>query len=99
VACGPYHALELADITPEHVLIEKHNRIERLILRRGRHPPIDRKVCQKRLDFGSPHLVRMALLVKEDVPLDPMDIRFFCADAVVPDPNGLAKAIEQARFL
>jgi hypothetical protein len=38
----------------------------------------------------------MALAVKEDAPADPGDIGLLGARAVVPGPEGLAHAVEQA---
>ena len=44
------------------------------------------------------HLCRMALVVKEDEPLDPADIRFLCHVAIVPGPDCLADLVEQPWF-
>jgi len=39
----------------------------------------------------------MALAVEEDVPLDPVNIRFLGAPAVVASADGLPDAVEQPR--
>jgi hypothetical protein len=41
----------------------------------------------------------MPFVVKENKPLYPVDVGFFCPDAVVPDPDRLAQTIQQPRFL
>ena len=59
---------------------------------------LDGQVRQKRLDLGSAHFRGMALAVKEDEALRPIDVRGLRADRVVADADGVTHAIEQARW-
>jgi hypothetical protein len=54
---------------------------------------------QERGDLGGAHLGRVALAVKEDVPLDPVDVRLLGSTAVVAGADGLAHAVEKPGLL
>jgi hypothetical protein len=49
------------------------------------------------LDLSRAHLLRMALAVKEDEASRPIYIRLLGADCRLPNPDGVAQAVEQAR--
>lgn len=54
-------------------------------------------MVEERGDFGLAHLQRVALAVKVDKTLDPLDVGLLRARAVVPPPDGIAHLVEQAR--
>ena len=86
------------DVLLEDLAVEKEERAEGLVLRRCRDLPIDGQRRQKVRELRRSHLGRMALAVEEDVAADPGDIRLLGATAIVPDADGLADAVEQARL-
>jgi len=43
-------------------------------------------VSEEGFDLGGAHLGRVALVVEEDVALDPTDVGFFGAEGVVLEP-------------
>jgi len=45
-------------------------------------------------DFCVPHILGMALVVKEDVAFDPTNVGLFGADGVMFEANGIADLIE-----
>jgi hypothetical protein len=53
-------------------------------------------MAQKGIDLGRPHLQRVALAMKENEPLDPIDVGCFGPDAVVAEAAGFADPVEQA---
>lgn len=44
------------------------------------------------------HLIRMPLLVKQDEPPTPTDLRFFRRQGVMPTPEDIAKLIKELGF-
>jgi hypothetical protein len=49
-------------------------------------------------NFSFSHVHWVALIVKEDKPLDPMNVGFFGPVAVVARPNRLVDLVKQLRF-
>ena len=96
---GPGDIVKPGHIALEHIPIEKKQRAERLILRGSGDIAVDRKMGQKLLDFGFPHLDGMPLAVEQDKAPNPVDIGLFSANAVVFRSNGCPNPVEQARFL
>ena len=83
----------------KRLLVEKEQRCQRLVLRRGSHVPIAREVIEERRYLFGTELGRMALAGKVDKPLDPMNVGFFGALAVVQPSNRVAHALEYSRRL
>jgi hypothetical protein len=52
-------------------------------------------MAEKRADFGFAYFVRMAFPVEQNVAPDPIDVRFFGADAVVFRSQVPTNAVEQ----
>ena len=52
---GP-HGMERARVDLEHLLVEKHDRVERLVLRGGSHLALDGQVREVCLDLCGAHL-------------------------------------------
>ena len=60
--------------------------------------PLDGQRRQEPRHLGPTHLERMPLAMEEDVPVDPRDVGFLGAAAVVPGADSLADAVEESRF-
>jgi hypothetical protein len=79
--------------------MEKEDRMQCLILRRGGDVAPDRQIAQKCSDFNCTHLARVTLVVEKDEATDPLQIRLApfgcCSDAGgslrVPDRAGAAR--------
>ncbi len=54
--------------------MQEDERVERLVLRRGRHVPLHGEVRQERGDLRRAHLVRVLDAVEADVANDPVDV-------------------------
>ncbi len=61
--------------------------------------PIHGKMGKKSGDFPLAHVKRMAHAVKKDKAFDPLEVRRFSANTVVPKPKRIANLIEQTRFI
>ena len=57
---------------------------------------VDRQVRQERLDLRRPERLRVALAVEKDEAFNPVDIRLLGPDAVVPEADLVADAVQQA---
>lgn len=93
----PLRALELVQPgqrCAERFAIEEKQRRQRLVLRRGCHVPLPRQMIQKRRDLICAKRRRMSFSGEIDKPLDPMNVRFLRALAVVESPNSLTHAVE-----
>jgi hypothetical protein len=69
----------------ENLAIKEQQGGQRLVLGRGGHL------------LAGAHLCGVPLAMEEDVPLDPVDVRFLGAAAVVAGPDGFAGAVQEAR--
>ena len=80
----------------EHLPIQKPQRIHGLVLRRGRHLPIDRQVGQKRLDLALSigQILPAAHVVKVDLPLDPIRVAPFRVDRVMVQPHHVPNLVQ-----
>jgi hypothetical protein len=79
--------------------VEQLERLGRSVAgRTNRHATFNRQVRQKLPNFPFAHLIRMPLLVKQDEPPTPTDIRFFRRQGIVPTPEDIAKLIKELRF-
>src|SRR5712692_9628459 len=91
---GPDDVVEPRQLDAEHVAIQKQQGAQRLVLGRGRDFVLDRERGQELGDLGGAHLHGMALAVEKDVALDPVDVRFLGATAVVSRADSLSDAVE-----
>ena len=98
---GPLRPGELAEV-PEldfkDVLVEEYDGVERLILGRSSDVAFHGQMTQKCVDFGSTHLIRVSLTMKENESPDPLQVGFFRPQAVVFDPKDLPHLIEKLRL-
>src|SRR3990172_7656183 len=67
----PLHSVQPWQLAAEHVAVQEKDRRQCLVLRRGRHAPLARKMVEKRGDLGFAERLRVALAVEEDVAPDP----------------------------
>ena len=65
------------------MLVEEDDSVERLILRRCRHLPLDRQMGQKLFDLGAAHAVGLPELMEPDECDDPSQIGLFGPVGVV----------------
>jgi hypothetical protein len=68
----------------EHLAVEKEQRAKGLILRGGGDVAFNGQVREERFHFRAAHVLRVALVVKEDKAPDPVHVGFFGADGIVP---------------
>ena len=92
---GADHSFNQARIDFQHTAIEKEQGAKGLVLGGGRNVSVNGQMGQKGIDLGRPHLQRVALVVEENVPLDPIDVGCFGPDAVVAEAAGFADPVEQ----
>ena len=89
--------MDLLQRTIENRLVEERERIESLILSGWCDVLVDRQVREETRHVGLSHLRRMALIVEQYEPSNPVDVSVLCTDAVVSDPNGLSDSVEKPR--
>jgi hypothetical protein len=89
------HSLEAAKVNLQHLLVQEHQRIERLILRAGGHVALHRQVRQELLDFGRAQLARMPLAVEQDELPGPVEVARLGSRRVMPHPEHLTLLVEQ----
>ena len=95
---GARHRVDGAEVLAQDALVEKHEGIQGLVLRRGADVVLHRKVAQERPDLVGSHLFRVADSVVKDESPDPVDVRLLGARAVMERPNRLPHPIQQPRF-
>ena len=83
-------------VEPKHLLVEKQQRRQRLLVRGRRHAALGSEPGQERLELRLCQLRRMTQAVEPDESTRPMDVRLLGANAVVHVPDLLAKGVEQA---
>ncbi len=93
------HARNQTGVDLQHTLIEEQQSAECLILRAGADLAFDGKMRQKLIDLGRAHVDQMALVVKEDVALDPVVVGVFGTDGVMEQATHVPHTIEQFRRL
>ena len=71
VGFGPSKSAEIPQGEAKDLLVKKHQRVERLILRAAAHLPFYGQMGQESLDFCGTQLPRMPLLVKENELANP----------------------------
>jgi hypothetical protein len=76
-------SLQPGDLPPQHVLVEKEQRGQRLILGRSAYVPLGRERAQEGGDFRLVQSGGMLAVVEVDESSDPGDVALFGATAVV----------------
>src|SRR5258708_4059168 len=93
---GAMQPVEPCELAAEHLLVQKQERRERLILRRCGDLALRREMIQKRRHLRLAQCRRMALLRKINEALDPVHVRLLSTPAEIPAPDRLVHLIEQA---
>ena len=83
VALNASQVFQARHVHLQDCAVQKGNRVQGSGLSAGRDSAPIRQMIQISLDLLLPHLVWMALIVKEDKLANPKDIRFFSLRAVV----------------
>ena len=91
---GSDHVVEPRHVLVKHTAVEKHQRVQRLVLGGSRDPALDCQRAQEARDLGRAHLGRMTLSVKQDVAANPPHVGLLGAGTAVPEADGLPHAVE-----
>ena len=86
--------LQPADLVLEHLFVEKKQRAQRLILGGSRDVAMARQMSKELRYLLFRHFGRMAFVVVNNEPLDPVDVCLLRANAVMLSPNYVAHLIE-----
>jgi hypothetical protein len=97
-ALGAYDAIEPREVHLQHVAVQEQQRAQGLVLGRGRDVAIDSQRGQEPRDLRGAHLGGVALVVEEDIALDPPDIGVFGSVAVVAGLDGATDPVEEPRL-
>ena len=90
---------ELAHRLPQHVPVQEHERVQRLVLGRRRDLRRVRQMAQERRDLRLSERRGMPLPMEQDEAPHPVDVRILSARAVVADAKLRPHPIEEARRL
>src|SRR4051812_1665731 len=86
----PDNAYAFCQGAAQYLAVEKHQRIQRLVLCRGCDVSHHREMGKECGDFRFSQFRRVPFSVKHNEPLDPLHVGLFSADAVVAYANGLS---------
>ncbi len=92
-----HHIVDPRQLDIHDAFVQKEESGQGLALRCGRDLTSVRQVSQECGNFRSPHIARMAFLVEQDEPANPVDISFLGPIAVVPQANCGPDRVQQAR--
>ena len=84
----------LPQFPPNHVTIEKQERVEGLVLSGSRDMSIHSQMSQESLDLGLPHFEGVFLIMKEHEPLGPRDVALFGSDRVMSHANSISHLLQ-----
>jgi hypothetical protein len=88
-----HHALNSVQWPFEDVFVQKQDGRQRLVLRRGGNVLPHRQMGEESIDVGFPEVLRVAAIVKENEPPNPVDVRFFCPPTVVANAKRRDNAV------
>jgi hypothetical protein len=99
LALRPHRLNRLIQRHVQHVLVQEHQRVHRLVLRRWGHPSVHRQIGQKRLDLGLPAVQVFAPLhpMEMDIAFDPVHVGPFGVQGVVVQPHHLPHPVQKLR--
>src|SRR5690348_1751888 len=83
----------------QHLAIEEQQCRQRLVLRGRCHVAAGRKMSEERLDMPRAEFARMPLVVGEDEPPHPTDIRTFRPQRQTEPTHASAQLIQKARWV
>jgi hypothetical protein len=90
----PLHVVDEIEFAIEHLLVEKKQRGESLVLSRGGNVFLGGQMSQECGDFRFAHFFWMAFAVKENKAPAPIDVGLLGADAVMLQAQLPADAVE-----
>jgi len=90
-----HQAVEPGEVLSQHLLVEKQQRRQRLILRPAGDVAYRGKIIEKRRQLRLPHVARVPLAVEVDEALDPVHVGLFGPAAVVLAPDRLVHQGQQ----
>src|SRR6185503_7707332 len=93
---GADDVVEPGELDVEHLPVEKEQRRQRLVLRRGRHLVVVGEGAQEGGDVLAAEIARMALAVEEDETANPVGVSTLGPQAVVVQADVLADGVEEA---
>lgn len=82
----------------QHVAIEKQDGLQGLILSRCGDVPLFRKEGQKSGQVLFRKFIGMPFIVKNDEPIDPVEVGFFRAVGEMPQSNDITNLFEKGDF-
>lgn len=94
-AAGALEAVEGGHVDLEHLAVEKDQRAERLVLRRGRGALAYGQVVEKGRDSGRPQVARVASVVNAHEGAHPGEVRFLRSGGVVQAAQGGRDGFEE----
>ena len=92
---GPFDGADVPEGNVQHVVVQKREGVERLILGGGGHVPVGGQVIEKGLDLLGPEVARVSGVVEVDEAPDPPDVCAFGVQAVLAAPTGSPHAVEE----
>jgi hypothetical protein len=95
---GPLCALDDLDrpeVGVEHLIVEKQQRAQGLILRGGGHLPLAGEMIEKHADMRGIEVPRVDRAVEAHEALDPAAVGALCVETVVQSPAGGPNAVEE----
>src|SRR5437867_2674388 len=96
-APGPYDALEPGEPRTQHLVVQKEEGRERLVLGRGTDAPLGREAGEEIADLTLSHVRGVALAVVQDESPDPSDVGLLGPGTEVSAAKFLAHLIEELR--
>lgn len=93
----PLEVLHFPERALEHALIEEHQSVERLGLRRSCNPPLRCEVVQELLHLGRTHFARVSLVMKQDEVPNPVAIALLRARAEMSPSASKGNLLKQSR--
>ncbi len=92
---GSFYLINPAHFLFEHLLIEKQQRAQCLVLRRCRHISDPSQMCEELRDLRYTHFLWMSQVMETNEALDPIAIRSFRAKTVMLQPQDITRLIEE----
>lgn len=95
----PDHTLQPRQLYLQHLLVQKQNRRQRLVLRGRRNITAHRQITEKGLHFRRAHILWMSVLMKTNEAPDPLQIDSFGTNRIVSQSNLPSHLVEQPRLV
>ena len=96
---GPANFAQPRQVDPQHLLVEKQQGRQGLLVRGGGHLSFVGQMRKKALDLCRAHLSWVPRAVEMDKRLDPIDVSLFGTPTVVKVAHTFAQLVQQAHGL